>query len=342
MKRPLSLAASALLVFSLASCRSESRAPADAAAGSPAASPAGPGEAYKGEQAYFEQEARANPDDPNSYHNLGNIYFMQGKYAEAAEQYRLALAKHPDDKTYEADLLTRLGNAHAALKQNEEAAAAYQKAVAANPALAEPRRRLADIYEQAGRAADAERERREVVRLQPNETGKRLLVEGKLREGLAELQKVTSKDAETHYLIGMGYYKLEQYADAVGAFRRAVSLDPKHADAHFNLGNAYDRLNRHAEAAASFAEVVRLTPAAADANFNLGNAYAKLERYREAAAAYEQAVRLEPDNADARLQLAILHLRYGNAEAATQQHTELKRINPDAATRLEQLLKQGK
>lgn len=346
MKRPLlTLAPAALLVFSLASCKKEraadagTTAPAGATA---AASPASPAEELKGHQTYFEQEARQNPDDPNSYYNLGNVYFKQEKYAEAAEQYRQALAKKPDDKNYEADILTRLGDAHAALKQPDAALDAYQKAVAASPTYAEARRRLADLHAQAGRADEAERERREVARLQPNEAGKRLLVAGKLKEGIAELQKVAEKNAETHYLVGMGYFKLEQYAEAAEAFRRAVGLDAKHVDSHFNLGNSYARLNRHAEAAASFKEVIRLTPDAPDAHFNLGNAYASLGRYAEAAAAYEQSLRLNPDDAVARLQLTQLHLRHGNLEAAAQQHGELKRLNPEAAARLEQVLKQGK
>jgi tetratricopeptide (TPR) repeat protein len=336
MKSTLSIVSVSLLVFSLAACRTESQAP-DRAAG-PSASPA---PSYGNEQAFFEQEARANPEDPNSYYNLGNIYFAQGKYAEAAAQFRLALTKKVDDKTYEAELLTRLGNAHAALKQTDEAAAAYQKAAAASPSYAEARRRLADLYEQTGRAAEAARERQEATRLQPNEAGKKLYSEGKVREGLAELQKVAAKNSETHYLIGLSYFKLEQYAEAAAAFRRAVEADPKNVDAHFNLGNAYDRLNRHAEAAASFKEVVRLTPDAADAHFNLGNAYARLDRYEEAVAAYEESLRLNPDDVTARLQLTQLHLRHGNADAAARQHGELKRLNPEAAARLEQILKQG-
>lgn len=338
-KRPLLALLVCPLVLALAACKDEAppQQPSETAAASP--SPMTQAEALKGVETQLQEEARQNPDDPNSFYNLGNVYTAQGRHREAADEYEKAVAKSPKD--FEA--LTRLGDARLALGQTDEAVKAYQRALEAKPDYGEARLRLSEAYAKAGRAADAERERAEALRVAPNEAGKRLLGENKLAEAIAELQKVPNKNAETYLLIGSAHLHLdaqpgaskdEHKTAALAAYREAVRLDPKHANAQFNLANAYSRLGRHEEAAEAFKQATRLRPDDSDAHFNLGNEYAQLKRDKEAVAAYQQAVKLNPSDADARLALGLLHAKNGDRAAALEQHEALKQLKPDAAAAL--------
>jgi tetratricopeptide (TPR) repeat protein len=225
------------------------------------------------------------------------------------------------------------------LNQFGEAIEAYKRAAQINPKHVEAQHLLLEAYTKAGRSAEAEGQRRVLLGLRPNEAVRPLLVAGKFREAVAELQKIKNKDAETYFMMGNAYLELKQNGEAAAALRQAVRLDPKDPNKHFQLGNAHARLEQHADAAKDFAEVVRLKPAA-DAYFNLGNAYNKLNRLGEAAEAYEQSLKLEPNAADVRFALGVVHLRGGNRDAATEQYNALKGLNPEMANSLQQLLAQ--
>ncbi len=64
--------------------------------------------------------------------NLGDALYKQGRYAEAAEQYRNSAQKHLDEGT-KAEALHNLGNALLKDKKIPESIAAYQDALKLNP-----------------------------------------------------------------------------------------------------------------------------------------------------------------------------------------------------------------
>ncbi|HEX3558093.1 MAG TPA: tetratricopeptide repeat protein [Pyrinomonadaceae bacterium] len=339
MKRLLlSLAVFALLSF--ASCKSESKSetanPTQPAAtlGTEATPPPGSVEIS---EATLQKDAQQNPDDPTAHFNLGGMYLAEGKYAEAAEEFKFVTAKNPKD----VDALARLGIADAALNKFDEAIDAFKRAAVLSPQNADLHKALADAYEKAGRQTEAARERAEFERLQPNEHAKELYKQGKYEETVVELQKLSNKNAETYLVQGNALLKLNQPKEAADAFRQAVRMNPQYADAYFQLGNACDRLNQQEDAAKAFQEAVRLNPQDADAFFNLGNTYGKLGRDSEAADAYAQAVRLNPQDADARFRLALLRLKGGDVRAASEQYEALKGINPQTAEKLRQIIGQS-
>jgi len=239
------------------------------------------------------------------------------------------------------DALAKMGIAYASANKFEEAAEAFKRALRLLPNNADLHQRLAEVYEKAGKSADAARERAEFQRLDPNIRARALLAAGKFEEAAAEARKVSPANAETHYILGNALLKLNRPDDALASYRQAVKLNPKHADAYFQTGNVYDRLNRQEEAARAFREAARLNPKDADAFYNLGNTYNKLNRPKEAAEAFAQAVRLRPNDADARLRLAVAQLKQGNAAAAREQQEALKKLDPAAARQLQQAIEQS-
>jgi tetratricopeptide (TPR) repeat protein len=89
---------------------------------------------------------------------------------------------------------------------------------------------------------------------------------------------------DTWFAQGVSFDNLNQYENAVEAYRQALRLQPEHADAWYNLGIAYINLKKYGFAALSFEEAVRIEPEKAGAWFNLGVAYYyqdKREKVRE-------------------------------------------------------------
>lgn len=76
----------------------------------------------------------------------------QGKYGEAATQYREIIASHPDS----AVAWTNLGNAYTQLKQNEDAEAAFRKALEIAPTSRDALNNLSWLLYQQHRLPEAE------------------------------------------------------------------------------------------------------------------------------------------------------------------------------------------
>lgn len=83
---------------------------------------------------------------------------------------------------------------------------------------------------------------------------------------LENRMKESPGDAEGWRMLGWSYYRTERFADAAGAYRRAVGLDPKNAEGWSALGEAIALAapppgSIPPEAEAAFREAVALEPA---------------------------------------------------------------------------------
>jgi len=77
----------------------------------------------------FEHCAKMAPQDASALFECGNFFFRQGKMERAAALLGLAVESMPDS----ALLLNSLGSALGHLRRNEEAAACFERAIAADP-----------------------------------------------------------------------------------------------------------------------------------------------------------------------------------------------------------------
>lgn len=141
-----------------------------------------------------------------------------------------------------------------------------------------------------------------------------------------ELQGIAVHKPKEQWLNeGEAHLNAHQYEDALGAFERALHLDPNNAIAHFNKGNALQDLKRYQEAITAFERAIRLDPKLTIAYNNKGNALKNLKRYQEAIIAYEQVLRLDPT-------FALAHFSKGNALYNLKRYEEANPTN--CATRL--------
>ncbi len=89
-------------------------------------------------------------DNPMGYEGVGSVYLRQGQWSEAIPQFQKALALAPDSPTY-----SNLGTAYFFLKNYDQAAKMYEKAVAMTPNDEQLLGNLGDAYRWSGHSAQA-------------------------------------------------------------------------------------------------------------------------------------------------------------------------------------------
>jgi len=184
----------------------------------------------------------------------------------------------------------------------------WSDVVARSPLKARPHNNLGLAYQQVGAAADAVREGREAVRLEP-EAG------------------------HAHYNLANAYAQSRELDDAIREYREAIRLTPGLAKAHNNLGLALEAQDRLVEAAAEYREAVRLDATSAKPHDNLGRSYARNGQLDGAIAQYREAIRLAPWLGEARSHLGSALYAKGQHEDAVREYLAALEILPtDAAT----------
>ena len=110
----------------------------------------------------FEAELGLNPADSIAMYQLGQILMVQQKPQEAATRFQQALALNPEF----SEVLIALGKLRLEEKKNDEAIALLQRAVKLAPRSEAAHYSLMMAYRNAGRTADARREKAELDQLQ--------------------------------------------------------------------------------------------------------------------------------------------------------------------------------
>src|SRR5262249_11202439 len=148
-----------------------------------------------------------------------------GKLLRAEKEYRRYLTTSPDDP----DVIMLLGVLKGEAKQNAAAIALLRKAVQFAPASAAAHYNLGRALLDEG-ASDS--------------------IELALQHLMRSIELVPDR-AESHSCLGNAYTALRSNRQAVGAYKRALELDPRCPGASFNLGKALRRLYRDGEAVAA-------------------------------------------------------------------------------------------
>jgi tetratricopeptide (TPR) repeat protein len=184
-------------------------------------------------------------------------------------------------------------------KTRAEDLAAYTKVLQADPSNPLRHDAVAMLYLRDGRAADADAEFAESLRLNPD-------------------------SAPTHYNRGLALSLLRNFRGAAEEFQAAIRLDPDYADAHNNLGAILHLSGQLREAELHYRRATELRPDNAEAHANLARLLATDGKRQAAAEHYAIALKLQPDTPRALAGLAWLR--------ATAPEASVRR--PDEAVRL--------
>ena len=242
------------------------------------------------------------------------VSLTTGRVARAAPQQpgrhvaSLGVYEPPADQDVAAAHL-RAGIELANREKLSEAAEQFVEALQVNPEFAEAHYNLGLIRLKWGDLDGAVRSFREALRINPLYT----LAQLRLANALTQLARDD-----------------QRYVDeAIAAYRRVLTLDPKQPEAHFNSGFlAAKRLDFRA-AAAEYEKTLSLDPKYPGARLNLGISVYKLGDFQRAYSLCRTAVAEEPGSAEAHQYLGLALSKHSEWEAAVQELRTAVRLGPE-------------
>jgi superkiller protein 3 len=241
-----------------------------------------------------------NPKNPEIHMIVAKIFEADGRFDQAATEYRKALELDPDFSPSRSALINaqfRKGDLDGALVEARKLAAAAPNSGDAQVLLGELLLRKND-YENA---------------VAPLEKAAKLL----------------PASAEAHYYLGRAYHFTGRAKEALAPYEKAVQLAPNNLDFRTTYGLILGQNGQFDKAAAELQKVVASPGYKNTAGFtNLGFVYRSMEppRNDESIAAYKKALELDPKNGQAALGLAWSYQnakRYDDSIAACKQAMQL-------------------
>ena len=120
------------------------------------------------------------------------------------------------------------------------------------------------------------------------------------------------------YDLGLAYAGANRHADAIGAFRKQIELDPNHKHANGDLAMELQQTGKTDEAIAAYRKQLETAPYEKATHKNLGLLLAQLGRDADARTELEAAAAIPPDDPETKMALAQLYGRLGEKSQAQE------------------------
>jgi tetratricopeptide (TPR) repeat protein/tRNA A-37 threonylcarbamoyl transferase component Bud32 len=266
------------------------------------------------------------PDIAEGHSCLGNVFNSQGKYRDAVDEFKKAVAL---DRSGD-EPLRGVADAYEKLGDIASAESAYQQAIALRPQYWGGYNALGAFYFRQSRYPDAVRTVRRVIELAPENfqgyfnLGGVLLAQGQYSEAIAVLQRSIQirPTLEAYSNLGGAYFALRKFADAAQMYQQGLSLDDRDSVIWGNLGDAlYWTPGRRADAGSAYRNAISRATAKLQVNPRDGNLLALRATYHAmvgdrpvASSDLQRALELAPADADVRFRAALVHNHFGELE----------------------------
>lgn len=216
----------------------------------------------------------------------------------------------------------------------DDAAAALQQVIVERPGNADAYRALAVVFWHGGVPDQAIATLRAALRAGLTQPGIRVTLAQMLARtagaprAVMLLEGLTGDDMDALAALGIAYSQVGRDAEAEGAFRRMLEIEPASSRAFENLGILELRRGRHAEAEASLRRALAIDPDRASAYTPLGVVLSELGRVDDAIGAWRQAVQLDPGELLALYNLTVALAAGGRTDEARQAGEQFLRTAP--------------
>jgi protein O-GlcNAc transferase len=244
----------------------------------------------------------SNPKDHEARYLQGRCWAAQGRWRDAAADFRRVLAVFPQH--YPA--LIDVGIAQAFSGDYQDSMRALRLAQAIDSRPAELHFGLGMCALGTGDLAAAEQGFRAAVQRNPQ------LI-------------------DAHNNLGVVYDRLGRLQEAIACFRQAAQLAPAYARAQQNLGDALLRTGDANGASAAYRQVTELAPADAVGFSGLGAALLMAGDYSAAVTALKHSTQLDTQGFDAFANLGEALRNLSDIDGAGHAFEQSLLINPDAA-----------
>jgi serine/threonine protein kinase/tetratricopeptide (TPR) repeat protein len=248
-----------------------------------------------------------------------------GWYELAALDFGRALELAPNN----AEGWKRLAGNYGLMSRPDEAAATYQKAIAAQPDYYAPYLDFGRHCWFAGQFKEAEQLARRAIALAPGLAAGHMLLglalwnQDRLPEAEESLKTALRLHESIPYLTNVGalYYQKERYQEAAQFFEKGMKVEPRAAILCTDLADAYRHLGRSEEAAEMYRRSqqlaeseVALNPRAALSRAELAFASAQLGDRSRAEFEIIQALQMSSDNIQVKREAAYTYEALGERE----------------------------
>ncbi len=216
------------------------------------------------------------PIGAKQHFDYGQALQKEGKWAQAEEQYKIALGFKSSDAKSHMNLATVL----MAQAKYDAAVRHMEEALRLHPNGGELHLSYASLLQRLGRADEAGRHYEAAARLMPD-----------------------SPDAHYNYAGFLASTRKEN--DALSELRRVVQIKPDHADAQLQLADALFAKGDLEEAKAHYLAALRANPKLTVAYNNLGKLFLSEGQISQAIVQFSEALRLNPEYKEAEENLQI-------------------------------------
>jgi len=203
---------------------------------------------------------------------------------------------------------------------------------------ADLRHLLGKAYEADGHPAEAAGELREAVRLNPYdesytfELARNLLEHNHLPEAIQTLEnsrKIFARSAQLELSLGVAYYGMRRFPDAVEAFLRATRIDPGVEQPYIFLGRMIQQTeDRLPDVTAAFAVLAKANPDSYLSNYLYGKALSFSGKPELAETLLRKSVAENGKFWESRLELGVVLERKRDWAGAAQELAYAAELNP--------------
>lgn len=145
---------------------------------------------------------------------------------------------------------------------------------------------------------------------------------------LQYLEKFFPEDAELQYNLGILYEKTKDFEKAKNSYQKAISISPQD-DFYYNLGEVLVTLNEWDEAIKAFKTVIANDANDGNCYFNLGICYFNKDEINLATDNFQKAVELNPQDIFAYFYLGNIYQNKGLINFAIENYQKVLAISPD-------------
>lgn len=236
-----------------------------------------------------------HPNGVEAARFLGDLYYRQGRFAQAEAVYKALLARNPHDKQTH----NRLGVVYATENQVDAAIAEFQSALPGTDSI----RDLVFLHLRKGDLQSYEDEMMRAAHDEPNNAD--------IQEELGEI-----------------YQTVHRPNEAVRYFRRALDSDPRSIAALNGVGMAYLDLHDPGTALEYLNDCLNIDPTNYACLNNIGVARIQAGSYDQALAQFRKAHRLEPERPEALVNFGYLADARGDWKRAVVYYVQAIAVNP--------------
>jgi tetratricopeptide (TPR) repeat protein len=250
----------------------------------------------------FPSSAELKNDLATAYIESGNDLAQAGKYAEAQNAFRAALAIPPESAGVRVYALVGLGDSLSQANNDKAALPYLQQAISLDPNNEHSLRALGTAYLDLKQYGSAVAAFEKAISIEPTVASYELLGECYRIEKKYDLAAESLRDAlrlgPTDYTVFVRlanvYYDNHQYAAALENLQKAIALDPKQEYAYVGMAETYAKLNDFPRAIENQNILIKISPSA-ERYYWLASYYRGNKDYVPALDALRKSIAIDPD-----------------------------------------------